>query len=157
MADFNTAVQKTLTHEGGYVNNPADRGGPTKYGITQADMSGVNIENITTDMAAKYYEEHYWKNLYSQINDQLLAEKLFDMGVLFGVGTAVKLLQLSMQNQITVVSDGQFGDQTLADVNQQTGLLPGYKTMLIQHVMNILNNNPSQSVFVNGWVNRINS
>ena len=157
MANFEEAVQLTLKHEGGFVDNSNDRGGPTKYGITQVDLPGIDIKLITPQQAMDYYREHYWKALYSQINDQELANKLFDCGVLFGVGTAVKLLQLSMQSKIALVSDGQFGEQTLADVNQQTELLPGYKTMLIQHVVNIINNNPGQGVFANGWVNRINS
>ncbi len=158
MADFNQAVQKTLTHEGGYVNNPHDHGGATKYGITQADMPGVNIADITIADAAAYYKEHYWKALYAQITNQLLAEKLFDMGVLFGVGTAVKMLQISMTHEIGLVSDGQFGPNTLAAVNQSTiDLLPGYKTTLIQHVINIVNVKPDQGVFINGWVARINS
>lgn len=154
--DFNLAVQKTLTHEGGYVNNAADHGGPTKYGITQADMPGVNIANITTDMASAYYKEHFWKDLYSQINDQLLGEKLFDIGVLMGVKTAVRMLQSSMESEIHVVSDGVFGPETLSDVNQ-FGNLASYKTALIQHVINIVNNDPTQHVFANGWIARINS
>ncbi len=157
MADFNTAVQKTLTHEGGYVNNPADRGGPTKYGITQADMPGVDVENITTEMAIQYYTEHYWKPLYSQINDQLLAEKLFDMGVLMGVKVAVRLLQITISNDITIVSDGVFGEQTLIDMNQEMDLLPRYRTVLIQHFINIVNNNPNDSEFLQGWINRVQS
>ena len=157
MADFKQAVQKTLIHEGGYVNNPADPGGATKYGITQADRPDVDIKTITPEQATAYYTEHYWKPLYSQITDQLLGEKLFDMGVLFGVKTAVKMLQISMTNEVGLVSDGQFGPNTLAAVNQSTNLLPGYRVTLIQHVMNILNVKPELGVFVNGWVNRINS
>lgn len=158
MADFKTAVQKTLVHEGGYVNNPHDAGGPTKYGITQADLPGVSIKDITSDDATAYYQEHYWKILYAQITSQGLAEKLFDMGVLFGVGTAVKMLQISMTNEIGLVSDGLFGANTLAAVNQSTvDLLPGYKSTLIQHVINIVNHKPDQGIFVNGWIARINS
>jgi lysozyme family protein len=157
MADFKQAVQKTLVHEGGYVNNPHDKGGPTKYGITQADMPGVDIASITPDQAVAYYSNNYWKPLYSQINDQTLAEKLFDMGVLFGVKTAVRMLQITMQHDLAVVSDGSFGPQTLADVNQEDNLLPSYRTTLLQHVVNIVNNNPNDSVFIKGWINRINS
>jgi len=156
MADFKIAVQKTLVHEGGYVNNPNDKGGPTKYGITQADMPGVDIANITADQAIAYYAEHYWKPLYSQINDQLLAEKLFDMGVLFGVGTAVKLLQFSMQPHINLVSDGTFGPNTLNGVNT-VGDLNEYKKTLIQHAIYVVTNNPKDAEFLQGWTNRINS
>lgn len=156
MADFQSAVQKTLAHEGGYVNNPNDKGGPTKYGITQADLPGVNIASITPAQAVAYYQEHYWKPLYSQINDQALAEKLFDMGVLFGVGTAVKLLQISMQSEISIVTDGGFGPETLADVNQY-GDISSYRTVLLNHCMDVVNRNPNDAQFLQGWVNRINS
>lgn len=156
MTDFNQAVQKTLIHEGGYVNNPHDKGGPTKYGITQADMPGVDISKITPDQAVAYYREHYWKALYSQITDQTLGEKLFDMGVLFGVGTAVKMLQLSMSTGITVVPDGVFGPNTLAATNER-GNINSYRTILYNHVMDIINRNPEDAVFVQGWTNRIAS
>lgn len=156
MSDFQLAVAKTLVHEGGYVNNPADRGGPTKYGITQSDMPGVNIAGITPEQAAAYYSEHYWKPLYSQITSQAMAEKLFDCGVLFGVGTAVKMLQISMAKEINLVSDGTFGPNTLAATNMY-GDLNAYKQTLLAHVIGIVTNNPSQSVFAQGWSNRINS
>lgn len=156
MADFQQAVQKTLVHEGGFTNNPHDKGGPTKYGITQADMPGVNIADITQEQAITYYSEHYWKDLYSQIKDQLMAEKIFDMGVLFGVGTAVKLLQISMQHAIAVVSDGNFGPNTLNATNQ-IGDLNEYKQVLLAHIVNVVTNNPGDAVFVQGWTNRVNS
>lgn len=154
MADFKTAVLLTLQHEGGYVNNSHDKGGPTKYGITQADMPGVDISQITTDQAVSYYAERYWKPLYSQINDQLLANKLFDMGVLFGVGTAVKLLQLSLTQGIVVVQDGVFGPNTLAVTNER-GDLQKYRIVLYNHAMDVVNRNPEDAVFISGWTHRI--
>jgi lysozyme family protein len=156
MADFNQAVQKTLVHEGGYVNNPNDRGGPTKYGITQADMPGQDISVITPAQAEDYYHEHYWKELYNEIDDQLIGEKLFDMGVLFGVGTAVKMLQISMAKEINLVSDGTFGPNTLNATNMY-GDLNAYKQTLLAHVIGIVTKNPSQAVFLQGWSNRVNS
>jgi lysozyme family protein len=158
MADFNQAIQKTLIHEGGYVNNPNDKGGPTKYGITQADMPGVNMQTISQIEAIAYYRAHYWKDLYSQINSQLVAEKLFDMGVLMGVGTAVKLLQTTLKSTIMIVPDGVFGPQTLTDVNQVgDALLQSYRNMLLHHAVNIAGNAPNDSEFLHGWMNRINS
>jgi len=156
MGDFNQAVQKTLIHEGGYVNNPADKGGPTKYGITQADMPNLNIATINQAQAESYYLEHYWKPLYSQITDQLLCEKIFDMGVLFGVGTAVKMLQISMAKEINLVSDGTFGPNTLAATNMY-GDLNAYKQTLLAHIISVVTANPGDSVFIKGWTSRVNS
>lgn len=159
MADFSVAVQKTLVNEGGYVNNPLDRGGPTKYGVTQADMPGVDIEQITPDQAAEYFREHYWKDLYSQITSQPVADKLFDMGVLFGVGTAVRLLQSVLASAFPIDVDGIFGIETLGALEQadEESLLNVYKQHLVAYTLKIVANKPDQRVFVAGWGRRINS
>jgi len=157
VSDFMQAVQKTLIHEGGYVNNPADPGGATNFGIIQSDMPGVDMRTITREQAIAYYAAHYWNDFYTQIVDQLLAEKLFDSGVLFGVKTAVKMLQITLVNKVSLVTDGEFGPGTLSAVNQNANLLPAYRTILINHCMNVVNNRPESSVFVSGWVRRINS
>ncbi len=182
MADFNQAVQKTLVHEGGYQANTHDTGNwvggkatrdaylaskdpallvylkGTKFGITCHDLPDVEIKDLTVEQAIEYYREHYWKPLYSQIVDQSVAEKLFDLGVLFGVKVAVKILQITIAQDMSIVSDGVFGPTTLSDVNQEgPDLLPRYKTVFIQHCINIVNNNPDDGVFVNGWIGRINS
>lgn len=177
MADYKQAVQKTLIHEGGHVNNPLDAGGETYRGVSRKNWpnwSGWDIidnykshllfpkildsDTKLQGLIIEFYREGYWKDLYSQLTNQSLAEKLFDMGVLFGVKTAVKMLQISMTNEIGVVSDGVFGPNTLAAVNQSgIDLLPGYRTTLIQHVVNIVNVKPDQGIFINSWVARINS
>ena len=110
MADAKISIAKTLVNEGGYVDNPNDSGGPTKYGITQRDLPGEDIEKLTPERATAYYLENYWKALYSQIDSQAVADKIFDMGVLFGVGTAIKLLQnILASNRLTAI----FGEHTL--------------------------------------------
>ena len=175
MADFKQALQKTLAHEGGYQNNPDDSGNwfngvnyGTKYGITAADVvhyfpqliADLNcVRNLTVDQAGVVYAAGYWKDLYSQINDQPIAEKLFDMGVLMGVKTAVKLLQITLQNQIAIVPDGVFGPETLSDVNQAipADLLSRYRNTLFDHCVNIMNNNPKEDQFIRGWTTRISS
>jgi lysozyme family protein len=160
MADFNTAVQLTLAFEGGFVDNPSDPGGATKYGVTQADMPGTNIADITEAQAADYYSEHYWKPLYSSIESQLLANKLFDMGVLFGVGEAVKVLQIMLQSGVpSVTVDGDFGPETLAAVNsvEPNSALAAYQTALVTYMLRIVVNKPALRVFAAGWGRRINS
>jgi lysozyme family protein len=158
MADFKTAIGLTLQHEGGYVNNPDDSGGETNMGITAKDLPGQNMHDLTVEQATAYYLEHYWKALYSQITDQNLANTLFDMGVLFGVGTAVRVLQ-EIISRHNVVVDGVFGLRTLDILNtaEPVGFLIAYKTSLVSHALCIVNASPKDRTFFAGWVRRINS
>lgn len=155
MSDFKTAILLTLVHEGGYVDNPDDPGGETNMGISKRQFPDLDIKNLTQDQAIGIYREGYWKELYSQIDSQIIANKLFDLGVLFGVGTAVGILQLTLG--ITV--DHAFGPNTLQAVNDadETSLLASYKANLMTHIFNIATANPAERQFLKGWSNRINS
>jgi lysozyme family protein len=155
MADPTQAIKLTLVHEGGYVDNVNDAGGETNFGISKREFPNEDIKNMTQERAIEIYKEGYWKNFYSQINSQLVANKLFDCGVLFGVGTAVGLLQLSL----SIPVDHSFGPITLAHVNEadEASLLKTYKANLVTHTFNIATANPKDRVFLVGWANRINS
>src|SRR5271170_2577263 len=158
MSDIKISITKTLAHEGGYVNNPADKGGPTKYGITQLDVPGVDMQNLSLDTAIAYYQAHYVKPLYAQILNQDVLDKLFDMGVLFGVGTATLLLQRSLGMP---KPDGVFGPDTLNQTNtagnHPDDALHAYRAALAQHAIDVYKANPADGVFLKGWLNRIAS
>ena len=155
---FNTAVQITLGHEGGYDDNPNDTGGETNFGITQADMPGQDMKLLTVQQAVAYYAEHYWKSLFGQISDQDVLNKLFDMGVLFGVGEAAYLLQRAL-NFLPDKWTKTFDDDTLTATNAAVAvdLLKRYKPHLQAHAMNLANANPNDRVFLSGWLKRIQS
>lgn len=154
MSDFNLAIKQTLLFEGGFVDDPNDPGGATNFGITQKDLPGTDIRSLTEQQAVDYYREHYWKPLYSQIESQAVANKLFDMGVNLGVGTAVKLLQ----EALGVPVDGSFGPNTLFATNEQGEAgLGAYKARLVEHYQSLVVRNPSLSKFLNGWLRRANS
>jgi lysozyme family protein len=173
MADARTAILITIDtdHEGGFQKMPNDPGNwtggkvgvgelvGTKYGITSQDMPGVDIENLTPDQAVAYYSEHYWKPLYSQINDQPLANHLFDMGVLAGVGTAIKCMQRAM-NFPQSQCDGGFGPTTLGSMNNHIGpdaaaLLQQFKHIMCVHYEAIVQANPAEAEFLAGWERRV--
>jgi lysozyme family protein len=154
MARFDLAVALTLVHEGGYVDNPIDKGGPTNFGITQADMPGVDMRTITREQAIAYYAAHYWNKLYDGIVDQPVANKLFDMGVLTGPHVAVKLLQ----QVLGVVADGTFGPKSLATTNVDGPALLGlYRPVLRQHFIDLVAKVPQDETFLKGWENRVDS
>jgi lysozyme family protein len=155
VADPNISIRKTLVNEGGYSDNSADHGGPTNFGIASASHPGLDIKNLTEEQAIQIYKEQYWKVYYSQIDSQDLADKIFDVGVLFGVGRAVKFLQFVLGVSV----DGAFGPNTLAELNSSDAnkVLSDYKVTLVEHAMQIGANDPTQRQFVSGWVRRINS
>jgi lysozyme family protein len=174
MADPRIALAITLdaNHEGGYQDEHNDRANwssgqigvgtlvGTKYGITAVDMPGVDIKNLTLEAAENWYltttkPQHFNNPLYAQIESQVVHNKLFDMGVLFGVGTAVAVLQLTLG----LKQDCVFGPVTLAAVNATSpdSLLDKYKTNMVTHAFNVAAKNPEERGNLPGWSRRINS
>ena|SRR5208282_3281741 len=157
MADTNQSIALTLQNEGGYVDNPNDKGRATKYGITQEDLPGQDIAELTAAQATAYYQANYVKPWMSQITSQVICDKVFDFGVLLGIQTAVRLLQRAA-NFSSAQQDGNFGPETLAAVNEDgDSLLNLYQAVLISHFRWIVQQNPSQQEFLQGWLNRVNS
>lgn len=175
MSDFQTAIPVTLQHEGGFVDDPDDPGGATKYGITQKDLDATraeypgfpaNVADLTPEQASNWYEtttkpERFNNPLYWEIADQAVATKVFDLGVLFGVGEAVKILQIVLQHAYPELGapDEQFGPKTLECVNKTdpASLLSAYKTAFVAYALRIATNRPTSRKFVAGWGRRINS
>jgi len=159
MSSFQIAVNLTLKHEGGFTDNPADPGGATNMGITQRDMPGIFIRDLTINQAEAFYQSKFWNPLYSGIIDQNIANKLFDMGVLFGVGTAVQILQETLRSTYNIGVDGNFGPETLAALNhfEPVMLLAEYKQAMVNRAIAIGAARPAEQIFVSGWINRINS
>lgn len=60
---FDAAVDEVLGEEAGYVNNPADPGGETKWGISKRAFPHLDIANLTREAAVTIYRESYWNPL----------------------------------------------------------------------------------------------
>ena len=107
----NEAIDLILKLEGGYVNDPHDPGGETKYGISKRSHPGEDIANLTTDRAAAIYLAEYWTPTAGRIADiaPRLAVAVFDSAVNQGNGAAVKMLQ----GLLHAAQDGIIGPKTL--------------------------------------------
>lgn len=93
--DINMLVDQLIEREGGYVDHPDDRGGPTNFGITrrvaaQNDYRG-SIRDLPRETAARIYRDIYWHGPgYDRIFPiaPRTAAELFDTGVNMGPGVA---------------------------------------------------------------------
>lgn len=145
---FNDAVEIILSHEGGYVNDPKDAGGETKYGISKRAYPHLDIKNITREQAKEIYFKDYWKAMKCDLLPFPVALSVFDFGVNSGNKTAIKALQRA----VLVKDDGIIGPMTLAAVAAHTKQLVAEK--IAQERILYYSSLKTYSVFGKGWVRR---
>ncbi len=107
---FEKALRHTLRWEGGYVHDPRDPGGETKYGISKRSFPGLEIAALTQEDAERIYKANYWDRCRCEELPGSIAILLFDGAVNQGVGAAVRCLQQALGN---VTIDGLIGPQTI--------------------------------------------
>jgi hypothetical protein len=146
--------------EGGYSNHKNDRGGKTKYGITQAVAKNYGIEDLTIEQAKEiYYKKYYLKNKLDKVDNVKIALSIFDFVVnsgLYGIRKAQQALK-ELGYKITI--DGVIGEQTLKYLNlvNENKFLAKYHELQIKFYNTLANSKTSQKVFLKGWLNRVNS
>jgi len=106
--DFDTAFGRLIGHEGGYVNNPRDPGGETKFGISKRSYPDVEIASLTIDQAKAIYLRDFWAPLGEA--HPAVKFQVFDFAVNSGMQTALRKLQLA----IGVADDGHWGPLSAA-------------------------------------------
>ena len=150
---FYEAIKFTIENEGGYSNDPDDKGGKTKFGISQKANSEVDVENLTLVEAELIYRKKYWNPLYSQLPKKI-GVRLFDIGVNIGVKTSVRILQATLNRwfDTSLMVDGVFGSQTLS-ASLQTNSTSLYSMFIFECSLyyESLNN---KRYFI-GWLNRL--
>lgn len=91
MSEFDRVMAFILAEEGGYVNNPADPGGETKYGISKRAYPSEDITNLTVDRAKAIYRRDYWTPLGLDAEKYGPALVLMDCAVNQGPKRAVQI------------------------------------------------------------------
>lgn len=162
MASYKELVPFIRKWEGGFVNHKNDRGGATNKGITIGTFRSVfgqgktieDLKRLTEEQWMFIFKKLFWdKCKADQIQDQSIANMLVDWAWNSGAVTAIKHLQ----KLVGVTADGIVGKQTLNAINSRDPmpLFINFKSERIKFYKNIVKSNPSQQVFLNGWLNRV--
>lgn len=164
MADASKLKPFILKWEGGFVNDPLDKGGATNKGVTLKtfkqffgqDKTVDDLKKITDDQWLKIFKAGYWNPFKAdEIWNQSIANICVDWAYNSGAATAIR----KVQEVLGVKVDGQFGPKSLQTLNSKVPqkLFNDIKQKRIDFVNNIVKKNPTQAKFLKGWLNRINS
>lgn len=161
MADILKLSPKIAKWEGGYVNDPADRGGCTNMGVTLATYrryinpkgTCADVKRMTHNDYAKVLKQYWNRWKADEIHNQQIADLLVDW-VYHSGAWGIKI----PQDILGVKADGIVGPLTIAAVNQQNPKEFHQKVWDRRKIFleNIVRANPIQKRFLNGWINRLN-
>ena len=167
MAEFEPAVEALLHQEGGLSENPNDHGGITNHGISlrflktiYADAIEDDIRNLSLDDAKAIYKKDFWDlSDFHLIDSQQVANLGLDMHVNMGLNPAIKIMQRACNSVRSkdnfIIDDGIFGQHTIDAINHSGFcLITAIRSERAGYYRSIVANNPSQQVFLEGWLRR---
>jgi lysozyme family protein len=172
-------IESLIEREGGYVNHPADRGGPTAFGITEA-VARANgyvgpMKLMPREEAADIYRRLYWHrprlDFLGEISPRIAAE-LFDSGVNMGPAVAITFLQRALtalnrsgRDFPDLIPDGRIGAATHEALRRflairgrdgETVLLRALDALQGERYVRLAERRPANEAFLYGWLaNRV--
>lgn len=138
-----------MENEGGYINDPRDPGGETKFGICKKSYPNEDIKNLTYERARDIYHRDYWLKAKCDKYPDALSVAVFDYAVNSGVKKASKDLQAALG----VTVDGIVGNQTIGAANTKPvrPVLEAYLDGRLSYLMSLKN----WKIYGNGWGRRV--
>jgi len=173
--DVDSLIDAVIGLEGGYSNHPADRGGATRWGVTEAvaraEGYSSNMRTFPRDMAVAIYRKLYWlRPGFDRVASRAprVAAELFDTGVNMGPAVAAGLLQRALNalnrgetDYSDIVRDGIIGPATLgalaAFLNRrgnagETVLLKAIEALRGERYIRLTEDRPANEAFLYGWL-----
>ena len=151
--NFDQAFDILLKHEGGFSDHPADPGGKTRFGITEAVAREVgyrgDMRELPIDLAKRIYKERYWDAVRADELPEAVRYVVFDAAVNSGPRQAIRWLQRAAGAK----DDGIIGPQTLAAV-RAADPEQLVRRMLAQR-LRFMTGLPNWPAFGRGWARRI--
>jgi len=173
-------IDELIEREGDFANHPADRGGPTRFGITEAVARAHGYAGPMTalprDEAVAIWRRMYWlRPRFDQVAERCprLAAELFDTGANMGPAVAATFLQRALtalnrggKDYPDLVPDGRIGPATIAALDAfleargksggETVLLRALEAMQGERYLRLAEKRPANEAFLYGWLaNRI--
>jgi len=150
---FEVADRFTAKWEGGYVNDPSDQGGETKYGISKKANPDVDISSLTEQSAKDIRRFNYWDaNKLDELPPEI-ATAVYDFAINSGGSRAVKKLQKVIGSK----EDGIIGPKTIAKLenSDSKAILKKYLNERETFLKGISTKKDNKK-FLRGWLNRVN-
>lgn len=172
---FPKAYEVVLKHEGGYTNDPVDKGGATSFGISLSFLKDQNLDidqdgdvdiddvkAIRNNHAKNIYRTFFWdKNRYNEIKNKSVAIKLFDTAVNVGANRCHKILRNTL-NEIIVGNlevNGTMDDQIMDMINiiDPNMLLNEFRKQQADFYQSLVTKTPAYKKYRAGWLSRAKS
>jgi lysozyme family protein len=173
--DIEEMIDGVIAREGGYVDHPADRGGPTRWGVSEAVARAQGwhgpMRTLPRDEAAAIYRRLYWlRPRFDAVAERApaVAAELFDTGVNMGPMVATSFLQRALnamnrggRDYADVTADGRIGPATLAALDAFLAVrAPGAATVLVKAIealqgeryLALAERRPANEAFLYGWL-----
>ena len=152
-ATFEEIIGVVLEHEGGYVNDPKDPGGETKYGVSKRAYPNEDIKSLTEESAKDIYRRDYWdKNRCAELPESL-RHIYFDMCVNMGAGRATKIMQETANAKgANLKIDGGMGPMTVGAMKSVE--LERVRAYRVKYYVTLIERKPDLAKFYFGWFKR---
>jgi lysozyme family protein len=173
--DVDTLIDEVIGREGGYSNHPADKGGATRWGVTEAvarahDYRG-DMRHYPREKAVAVYRRIYWlRPGFDRVAEHAprIAAELFDTGVNMGPKVAVTFLQRALNALNRGASDypdlpvdGRVGARTLEALSAfisrrgtpgEAVLLKAIEALQGERYLRLAEERPANEAFLYGWL-----
>jgi len=169
MTPFERAVRFVLNQEGGYSNNPSDRGGETNFGISKRFLDSLPddeplkikpLKEFTIPDAEYLYKKYFWdSSKFTNVVNPQIRIKFFDMAVNLGTKEASLLLQKAYNElypDTHIKEDGIIGEKSINAINfcNYLALYNTYVDLIIKYYKQLVINHAEQEKFLKGWLKR---
>ena len=164
---FEEIIEVVLAHEGGFVDDPDDKGGATNWGVTQAvwedfledEFTSEDVKGFTREQAIELYKEEFWIPSQSEKLPEEIREVYFEMCVNHGQRNAVKILQSAVNAKGgNIEVDGGIGPNTI----KASSVLKLWELQVersgfywnLVFVGSFYGKRNNQAKFIRGWIRR---